>query len=570
LIALRVTVTIGLGVLRFLPIVSVRHSLAAALLATVFSGPALHAAEAEWQWSVEMSEVTSPETGGPPRAFLWIPPDCERVRGIVVGQHNMEEEPILEHPVFRDALRELGFAAVWVTPPFDLVFDFEQGAGRLFESMMADLAKASGYSELAFAPIIPIGHSAAASFPWNFAAWAPQRTLAVISVSGQWPVPGDTSAPPPDIANLDGIPGLVTIGEYEWADERASIGLKQRAAFPRIPLTMLGEAGGGHFEVSHEKIAYLALYLRKAAQARLPSTASPNAPVALRRIDPTSTGWLVDRWRGAEPTRVPAAPVSDYAEPEEAFWCFDEEHAIATEKFRLNQRGKPVALLGYAQDGAVLPQIADTHQQVTIPFRPLDDGITFKLSATFIDTVPKGRPERWTGFPEGARVGRPVSDVPVAVERICGPVEKLSHDMFALRFYRMGLNNRKRTAEIWFAATHPGDRQFKCAVQQAVLHFPLRNEEGVAQRITFAPVPDQRAGSKTVRLNATSDAGERVHFYVREGPATISGNILTFTPIPPRAKLPLKVTVVAWHYGRSVEPKLKTAEPVERSFHLVQ
>jgi hypothetical protein len=32
----------------------------------------------------------------------------------------------------------------------------------------------------------------------------------------------------------------------------------------------------------------------------------------------------------------------------------------------------------------------------------------------------------------------------------------------------------------------------------------------------------------------------------------------------------VKVTVVAWQWGRSIEPKLKTAEPVERMFHLTR
>ncbi len=351
---------------------------------------------AEWQWSAEIAGAASPETGGLPRAFLWIPPDCARVRGVVVGQHNMEEEAILEHPAFRGALRDLGFAAIWISPPLDFAYDPANDTDTRFLALLRTLATESGYEELADAPVVPVGHSAAASFPWNFAATHSERTLAVISVSGQWPFPGDTGAPPPDIANLDGIPGLVTIGEYEWAEERAGTGLKQRALFPRIPLTMLAEAGAGHFEVSDEKAAYLALYLRKAAAYRLPKDIGRTGTIALRPIDPTRAGWLYDRWRGDEPPRVPAAPVADFAEPEEAFWAFDEEHAVATEKFRASQRGKKVALLGYVQDGAVLPQVAGTHQQVTIPFRPLADGITFKLGATFIDRVPKGRPERWT------------------------------------------------------------------------------------------------------------------------------------------------------------------------------
>jgi hypothetical protein len=38
--------------------------------------------------------------------------------------------------------------------------------------------------------------------------------------------------------------------------------------------------------------------------------------------------------------------------------------------------------------------------------------------------------------------------------------------------------------------------------------------------------------------------------------------------LPPRAKLPVAVTVVAWQYGRCAEPRLKSAEPVERTFAL--
>jgi len=532
------------------------------------------AGAAEWQWSVEIAGAISPETEGAPRAFLWIPPACTFVRGLVVGQHNMEEEPILEHPTFRAELSRLGFAAIWISPPLDLMFEPADAAGQAFDAMLAGLARVSGYAELVHAPIVPIGHSTAAFYPWNFARWAPHRTLAVISISGQWPTPMNDPRDPLIAEPLPaGIPGLVAIGEYEWADERATIGLRQRVAYPDLPLTMLAEGGGGHFDVSNEKVAYLALYLRKAAAYRLPAVGSPGGgPPELSAIDPITTGWLVDRWRADEPPRVPAAPVAEYAEPEEAFWCFDEEHAVATEKFRQDQRGKRAALLGFVQAGALLPQVPTTHQQVTIPFQPIGDGLTFQLSTRFLDTVPEGRPERWTGLKAGAPLSSPASNIPSAIERICGPVAKLGPDTFAIRFYRMGMNNAKRSAEIWLAATHPGDAQFKRSVQQAVLRFPLHNSEGADQSITFDVMPDQRVGTISLPLDATSSAGAKVHFYVREGPARIApdGSTLVFTEIPPRTKFPVSVTVVAWQWGRTIEPLLKTAIPVERTFSLIR
>ena len=100
--------------------------------------------------------------------------------------------------------------------------------------------------------------------------------------------------------------------------------------------------------------------------------------------------------------------------------------------------------------------------------------------------------------------------------------------------------------------------------------IPTRNNDGRDQHLTFPPIPDQRAGAGGLNLQATSDAGARVAFYVREGPAEVDGNVLKFTAIPPRAKFPVKVTVVACQYGRTAEPKLKTAEPVERTFALVR
>src|SRR4051812_15172241 len=98
---------------------------------------------AEWQWSAVVSSVVSDETKDHPRAFLWVPPDCQRVRAVVVGQHNMEEEPIFEHPQFRRAMSELGFAEIWITPGLDLNFRFDKGAGEHFDEMMSRLAEVS-------------------------------------------------------------------------------------------------------------------------------------------------------------------------------------------------------------------------------------------------------------------------------------------------------------------------------------------------------------------------------------------------------------------------------------------
>src|SRR5712671_1103777 len=106
---------------------------------------------AEWQWSI---------ADGDTRVYLWIPTTCERVRGIVFANHNMIEQGILEHPTMREALSKLGFAEAWAVPYFDATFDFTKGAGEHFEKVIGALAEESGYQELRFAPVVPLGHSA--------------------------------------------------------------------------------------------------------------------------------------------------------------------------------------------------------------------------------------------------------------------------------------------------------------------------------------------------------------------------------------------------------------------------
>jgi hypothetical protein len=543
----------------------------------VLSVPALEAGEtttypilpgvAVWQWFTLVPGAVSQETKAAPRAFLWIPPHCRRVRGVVVGQHNMEEETILEHPQFRKALADLDFAAVWITPALGLVFHGDAGPGERFEAMMKDLAGTSGYEEIAMVPVVPIGHSAAASFPWSFAAWKPERTLAAISISGQWPFVSVPDQPELPAEALDGVPGLVAMGEYEWASDRAGEGLKARRGHPRHPLAFLAEPGGGHFDVSAEKVAFCAFYLKKAAQYRLP--VEPGQP--MRFIDPTREGWLVDRWRINKPRTAHAGPVGSYkGDAGQAFWCFDEETARAVEAFGAQHRGKIAQLVGCLQQGVTASQDKNTHQQVTLPFLPEADGITFKLQGAFLNTVPEGRPVKWTQLPAGSPVGHATGGGPVVIDRICGPVAQLGPDTFQIAFDRLGFDNPRRSSEIWLMASHPGDGEYKRAVQQAVLRLPLQNREGMAQRITFDPIPDQKQGARVVKLQAHSDSGEKVRFYVREGPAQVEGDVLRLTEIPPRSKSPMKVTVVAWQWGRSIEPKLQTAEPVGQTFEVMR
>ena len=188
---------------------------------------------AEWQWSVPVSKVIASETGGHPQAFLWIPEDCMQVRAVMIGTHNMCEETLFENELFRRGMKEAGVALIWITPGWDQQWKADSGSPEAYWQMLDDLAETSGYGELKFTPIIPIGHSAMATYPWNFAAWHPERTLAVVSYHGDAPRTNLTGYGRENLEwgrmrNIDGIPGLMVEGEYEWWEARVNPALAFR------------------------------------------------------------------------------------------------------------------------------------------------------------------------------------------------------------------------------------------------------------------------------------------------------------------------------------------------------
>lgn len=492
---------------------------------------------AEYQWSVEMPGVISAETGKAPRAYLWLPAKTERVKGLVYAPQNMLEQPILESVAFRDAMTRLDFGILWIAPPPGDMTRFGRAEQAAIEATIQALAVESGYESLIAAPLVPLGHSAAAELPYLMAARMPQRVLAGISLKGSWP----EHQPWVKGFGESGVPLLWVSGEYEWADERAGKAQAFRQKYPKAPLSMLAHAGGGHFDDHPAVTQFIADYITKAAQNDK------------RPVDATKSGVTISRWQ---------------KQNADTFWCFDEDQRTATEKLQNAFANKKPFLLGYTQNGALIEQVNGTHQQVTLKSPSLDDDLAFSLDGAFLDTVPAGRPERWTALKAGSAIAHPTSPDLIKITPISGPVKQLSPNRFALRFERADLENPRRGSEKWFQVEHPGDADYKRAVQQAMMPFPFARTAGKAQRITFEPIADQLMGAtKSLALKATSDAGLNVRFLVREGPAEIVGSELRFTAIPKKSRLPIRVTVTAWQYGND---HVQTAAPVTRSFFLTK
>lgn len=540
---------------------------------------AVRANPAEYQWSVSIPPAAVEPDRPPSRAFLWIPSDCKQVRAVVVGQHNMLEEDILEHPDFRKSMSDLGVAIIWITPAMDGPFDPGKSGAR-FNAMLKELAEKSGYQQLEFAPVAPIGHSAAASYPWNFAAWAPERTLAALSIHGdapETPLSG-YGKPNPNWGDrtIDGVPGLMAMGEYEWIDARLAPATVYHIAHPKAPIAVLAEPGEGHFAACDDLVHYLAMFVKKCVEQRLPALADTpiDRPPVLRPIDPTK-GWLVERWSLGQSRRFSPGPFAAYAgDPLDAFWAMDQEMAQATQNYHAEMVAKLPQLVGFVQDGKLV-QPTPTHLMVPLKFLPMEDGETFKLETAFLDQVSsmgaendlprKNNHMRWTALPAGSPLGHATGGGPIQIRRIEGPIEQIGPDTFRLSFYR-GYTSRQA---IWLCATHPGDAKFKSAVQQAMMPVP-KNDVGAEQTITFPDLANVEAQAAPFKLSATSSAGLPVHYYVREGPAEVDGDTVKLLPVPPRARFPVSTTIVAWQWGRAGEHAVKKAAMVERTFEIVK
>ena len=211
----------------------------------------------DWTCSVSLTGNVSDETGKVPNAYMWVPDGLEKVRFAVLAQQNMTEEALLRSPLFRERMRVLGGVLVWVAPWFARNWEPSTGCQQIFEEMMVGLAGQSGHPEVATVPIVPFGHSAQATFPWNFAAWNPDRTLAIISFHGDAPRTnlcgyGTANVEWGRTRNIDGIPGLMIEGEYEWWEARVRPAMAFRMMYPESCISFLCDTGRGHFDCGDE------------------------------------------------------------------------------------------------------------------------------------------------------------------------------------------------------------------------------------------------------------------------------------------------------------------------------
>lgn len=361
------------------------------------------------------------------RACLRLPKGSKEVKALFYCHQNMTEEVLFRSSRFCSKMDSLGVAMAFVQNGSQN-WDVTKGCQERFDSIIADFAKATDHPELATAKIIPFGHSAQATFPWNFAAWNPERTLCVISFHGDAPRTNLCGYGRENIEwgrtrNIDRIPGLMIEGEYEWWEARVRPALAFRMMYPESRISFLCDAGKGHFDLCPETQDYIAIFIAK-------SLADPRP----------EGGVMYSRWMedGTESN-----------DPHDMFWYHDREMADLTRARYESTRGKEMQYLAAKVNGVYVQYKADSHIKLSTSV----SGEEFSVEPVFVDET-------------RAAESREHADVRPRVEIISGPVVRTGEYTFRLDPDYFGADPRRLWSGITLSIEADGDGRYKSAVQE--------------------------------------------------------------------------------------------------------
>lgn len=475
--------------------------------------------------------------GKPMRVWLWVPAKAERLRGVIVaGNATSAEAMFCDAAATRRVCEEEKLGIVYMNPHVDAMFDIkERKADEALLKALEVIAEKSGYHEVKVAPLFFMGHSVSTVFASHAAARWRERCFGMMSHKGGVVVNEETTK------GFVGVPIFASKGEYEEFgpagglrenEDRTTaakvmretlVGLRKRGE--EYLVSMLVEPGATHFPWAKNAEEVHALFLKKAAQARIPE-------------------WDVD---AREPVICKVVDAKRATELD-GLWYLDGEMAKAVMNFGLPMKTKKQQLVTFAEvktGKAILPG-----HDLRLRFNPAwVSADEFEVAGMFLEEPTKKYP------PIEGKLGRAEGDVQFMVYG--GQVEQTAAKRFRVMFHP------RRKFEMTILAYHPGDATYRHAEQAAILRL-ARLKGGKAQAISFEKIEGLEVG-RPVQLKATSDAGLPVRFYVESGPAVIEDGQLKVAEMPARVKGPMEVTVVTYQFGSAVEPLVQTAEDVRQT-----
>lgn len=508
-----------------------------------------------WQYSVPMAGTVEQ------RAYLWIPPTCHRVRGLMVGLQNMLEKPLFEDPAIRAACADVDLGILWIAPgdeipvhpPLDILFRNGDAGAAALDQALTDLAKESGYTEVQYAPLLPVGHSAATPFVWSLAYKRPDRVFAMLPYKGWWPAHCPEHTPVLHVSSEWAEWGA-NWGET-WHKDSASL-LKMKAEPGERELGEFVDAGTGHFDYNPESAPVIGAFIREAVECRIPDKAPLDGPVALKPYSETQGVLVAPETLGT--ASFASYPMSAYkSDPKAAYWYINAKMAATVNSYMKARFDKKPQMIDFIVDGAPAPLVKNGFAEMGA--KVMDDGATFKVSADYMTQSPSatlfaGQTLGHTAAPVRFRVGS-------------GGIVQTGPDTFKVALSQGGIQRQGNPWEPWIIAYAPGDNEYRQADRPAHVWIATLNKGGAQQAITWPPIANVGVGKHSIKLSAAADSKLPVQYYVVSGPAEASADgTVTFLPIPPRSHFPVRVRVAAFQWGRASEPRVQSAGPVFQEF----
>lgn len=382
------------------------------------------------------------------RSYIRLPRGCKEVKAILYCHQNMTEEVLFRSKLFTEKMDSMGIAMAFIqrgSQNWDVSVKDENGltCQDRFENIIRRFAEGTEHPELTMAKIIPFGHSAQATFPWNFAAWNSERTLCIISYHGDAPRTnlcgyGRANVEWGRTRNIDKIPALMIEGEYEWWEARVNPALAFRMHYPDSRISFLCDAEKGHFDMSEETQAYMAKFIEKALHYTPVSTVSPDGDKQF--IAEPLDGVYYSRWR---------ADGKETDDIHDCFWYFDDEMVNLTKTRYRRSLGKKMQYVSAKINGKLVEYNPMNHVKINIKC----DKNEFTLEPVYVDE------SRMNEVKEHA-AAKP------RIVLISGPAIQIGEYTFRIDPDYFGNDPLRQWSGITLCVEADGDDEYKAAVQE--------------------------------------------------------------------------------------------------------
>ncbi len=499
---------------------------------------------------------------------MWVPPTTNNVRGLFIVLNQMIDNTATDSLVrLACSVEDIAIIYVYNTTDTAVLIDG-----------LSQLAIESGFAEVANAPFMTIGHSAAGIFAKDLAYYYPERCFGVVQFNAV-----DYQPPSGVTTGIDSIP-FMSIKHMDeptgdtWIDARNAMLTNYRSKDYFCHL--ISQPGGGHFGWTQFGARFISMFLQKAAHYQIPyGTYATSGTVKLNRMA-KEEGWLTDTTLTTSPVYQPA-PFDHYnGNKAEAYWHLDGEIAslwLTLHRQEYNKQpqtvtqtnfscahpwitctpdlqlgvddkidfgasassGLPLNFLAYygvyniKDDGAYLDAarlgIIKDYDWVTI-YQEGNDTYRYAETQARVRTTTKSGTSQLINFTD--IVSKNINDAPYTYDATATSGDPTDYYVASGAIERQGsdwviqdFSAQKSNVLVFYG--QPGNATYASVTGISDQYVIMNGRSG--QTIDFTEISDKQIDDPDFTLSATATSGDAVSYKIFSGPASLSANTVSLT-----------------------------------------